>query len=232
MSNFSVPSSSMPPAQPVRKDTEMSRRNYIALMSLLIAAGFAVVAVGGIVMSDPAIGSIFPAASSLSVAIVSLVVCIVGFVIQWQSAKQKNPTLALIGYALISITLGVLTAWTLQYYDIGTITAAFIGTVVIAVSFGALGYIFPSFFEKIHTILVVCLLAMIIVEIVLMVAGVSQGVTDWIVLAIFCGFIGYDFYQAMHVEHTKINAILYATNIYLDLVNVFVRLLSILGNRD
>lgn len=211
---------------------EMSKRTYIAFMGLLVTIGFAIVAVGGIFMADPIVSSMLPETSSLGIAIVSLIVCIGGLVVQYQGAKRNDSKICLIGYAMISVTLGLITAWTLQYYDIGTITAAFIGMVIIAVCFGVLGYLMPDFFSKIHGMLVIALIAMIVVEIVLLFLGISQGVTDWIVLLIFCGFIGYDFYQAMQVSYTKTNAIIWATSIYLDLLNVFIRLLSIFGRRD
>lgn len=230
--NGYAPQSDPPVIVPQVVGVEMTKRGYIALMSLLVALGFAVVAIGGIAMGDPAISSIIPAQSGLGVSIVSLVVCIVGFIIQWKGAKIERPGIVLAGYALISITLGIIVGWTLQYYSIGTITAAFIGMIVLAVAFGVLGYIFPSFFEKIRGVLFVVLIALIVVELVLLFLGINQGITDWLVLVVFCGFIGYDFYQAMQVPRTKTNAILFATNIYLDLLNVFVRLLAIFGNDE
>ena len=45
-------------------------------------------------------------------------------------------------------------------------------------------------------------------------------------------FIGWDTYVAQQCEPTVKMAIVNAVNIWLDLLNVFVRILSILGDRD
>lgn len=208
---------------------ELSKRNYILIMGLLIAGGFSLVAFGSILISDPFFSDFSKKLNeSVFTPIVCLIVSIIGCIVQWYGAKNNNPKISLLGYLLISSTLGLITALLLQYYDIQTITAAFIGTIVVALVFGILGFIFPNFFERIHGILLVSLLAVIIAEVLLIIFGINQGVTDWIVLLIFCGFIGYDFYQSMQVEYTVNNAIMFATEIYLDLINIFIRLLSIL----
>ena len=65
------------------------------------------------------------------------------------------------------------------------------------------------------------------------VSGHSVGWNDWVVIVIFCGLIGYDFYQAATDEPTVDNAIWYACENYLDLINIFLRVLNITGrSRD
>ena len=98
--------------------------------------------------------------------------------------------------------------------------------------FGALGMAFPSFFARIQGVLAVSLLAVIVVEVVMMALGVRQNLTDLVVILLFCGFIGYDVYRASTDAPTLENALWYAIEIYLDVVNVMLRLLSIFGNRD
>lgn len=210
----------------------LSLGTYIALISALVASGFLLVFLASAFFSDPSAAMIVPETSTLTLTIASIIALIVGLVIQWRGAKIENVPLCLIGFYMISAVLGSLTAMILPLYDLNTITAAAGGTVLIAVCFGVFGFLFPNFFAKIHGLLVIGLLGMIVVEIAFLLLGVSQGWTDWVVLVIFCGFIGYDFYQAVHVPKTAVNAIIFATNIYLDLINVFLRLLSIFGNRD
>lgn len=229
--SYDTPPYSLPPVLPT-KNTLMSRGKYIALISALVASGFFLVFIASAFVSDPTFSKMFTGTSSVAMLIASIAGLIVGLFVQYRGTKTDSIPLCLVGFYLISIVLGILTAIVLPMYDLDTITAAFGGTIVIAIVFGLLGFAFPNFFAKIHGILVVGLLAMIVVEILFLILGVSQGWTDWVVLIIFCGFIGYDFYQAVHVPTTKINAVLYATEIYLDLLNVFLRLLSIFGNRD
>ena len=75
-------------------------------------------------------------------------------------------------------------------------------------------------------------MALLLVEIVLAVVGVSQTITDYIVVIVFAGFIGYDTYTATQVEPTLPNAVMVATNLFMDIINVFLRILDIVGRRD
>lgn len=220
-----------PPVLPT-DNNQLSRGKYLAMISALVASGFFLIFASSTFVSDPSFAHMFANTSSAVVLVASIAALIVGLVIQWRGAKMKSIPMCLAGFYIISVVFGILTAIILPMYDLNTITAAAGGTIAIAVVFGILGFLFPNFFAKIHGILVVGLLAMIVVEILFLIFGISQGWTDWVVLLIFCGFIGYDFYQAVHVPATKINAVLYATEIYLDLLNVFLRLLSIFGRRD
>ena len=61
---------------------------------------------------------------------------------------------------------------------------------------------FPKFFQRVYGIGFGILLATILVEIVLMYMGVSQSITDLIVIVVFAGFIGYDTYVATTVPPT------------------------------
>ena len=105
-------------------------------------------------------------------------------------------------------------------------------TSTMAFVFGALGVTFPKFFQRVYGIGFGILLATILVEIVLMFMGVSQTITDLIVIVVFAGFIGYDTYVATTVPPTLPNAVLMASNLFVDIINVFLRILNILARRD
>lgn len=222
----------MPERGPViRRNAELSPSLYVAIIALLVTSGFSLITVGSFIFGDSNVVANIPEMNSLTVLIASIAALVVGLLIQWRGAKVESAPLCLVGFYIISCVFGCLVALILPLYDIPTITSALAGTVIIAIVFGVLGFAFPSFFEQIHGPLITALIGVIIAEIVFFLLGISQGVTDWIVLVIFCGLIGYDFYKAMHVPKTKINAIMFATSIYLDLLNVFLRLLSILGRK-
>jgi len=55
--------------------------------------------------------------------------------------------------------------------------------------------------------------------------------TDWAVSFIFCGYIGYDWGRACRIPKTLDNAVDSAAAIYMDIINLFVRVLRILGRR-
>ena len=53
------------------------------------------------------------------------------------------------------------------------------------------------------------------------------------ILGIFLYFIiGYDFHKAMFDEPTVVNAVYNASELFLDIINVFIRVLSLLSRRD
>ena len=71
--------------------------------------------------------------------------------------------------------------------------------------------------------------AVVKVELVLFLLGFGTEFTDYIVIAIFSLYLGFDWQRANRVTPSIRNAILSATQIYLDIVNIFIRLLRILA---
>ena len=109
---------------------------------------------------------------------------------------------------------------------------ALAGTAIIAGIMMISGTVFSSFFISIGRWLFFSLFAVIIVEII----GIFffrnvLAITDYIVVAIFGLFIGYDWARAQAYPKTITNAISCAADLYLDLVNILIRLLSILGDK-
>ena len=95
-----------------------------------------------------------------------------------------------------------------------------------------LGSLFPQFFEKIIGALTIALLAVIVVEFVeIFILGIHYGIIDWIVALIFCGYIGYDWGRANRIPKTIDNAVDSAAALYMDIINLFLRILRILGRR-
>ena len=136
-----------------------------------------------------------------------------------------------LGYVLIVGSLGFTTSFLLSMYTVDSIFAALLGTACIAVVMTIAGFVYPAFFQRIAGILLALLIGVIIAQILFMFLGISQGWLDWVVLLIFAGFIGVDTWRAMHSEPTMPNAIFWATSLYLDLLNIFIRLLAIFGDR-
>ena len=123
--------------------------------------------------------------------------------------------------------------WFLFFFVLALGLCSSLITAIIAISFATLGFAWPQLFRRIFPICMIALGIMIIIELVMMFLGIPSGWNDWVVIVIFCGLIGYDFYQAATDEPTVDNAIWYACEIYLDLINIFLRVLNITGrSRD
>jgi FtsH-binding integral membrane protein len=77
------------------------------------------------------------------------------------------------------------------------------------------------------------LLASIVAELILtFVFKMDLGIMDWIIAAIFCGYIGYDWGKASALPKTVDNAVDSAAALYMDIINLFLRILSIMGKKD
>ena len=90
----------------------------------------------------------------------------------------------------------------------------------------------PNFFAKLGGALTMVLIGMVICEIVLLILGVKQVWIDWVVAAIFTLYIGYDIYRSQQYPKTLDNAVDSALDIYMDIANLFIRILSIMGKRN
>ena len=96
-----------------------------------------------------------------------------------------------------------------------------------------MGTVFPRFFQKISTTLFWGLGLVIFFEMYLLFTGRGQpGWIDWAVALLFCGYIGYDWARANQIPKTVDNAIDSAAALYMDIINLFLRILRIMGEDE
>ena len=135
-----------------------------------------------------------------------------------------------IGYNLIALPVGVLVAMATAMYDPGIVTRAALSTAIVTLVMMIVATAMPSIFQRMAGGLSVALLATIVVEALGSIFFRSvYTITDWVVVGIMCMYIGYDWVRANSVQRTTTNAIAAASALYLDIINIFVRLLSILA---
>ena len=151
------------------------------------------------------------------------------------AAKSTNPWISFLGYNMMVVPFGFVLSVSVQYYlsvDPGIVTSAFVYTLLITA--GMLGAVmaFPKFFAKLGGALLGCLIGVVVCELLLVIFGVDQSVTDWICAGMFSLYIGFDIYRSQQFAKTVDNAVDCALDIYLDIANLFVRLMSVLGKKD
>ena len=207
----------------------LSRRAYHFLIGAIVAASLMTIGLEyTYCLNNPWIIE----SLNLAFVIACYVVPFAGIIIM-ALAGREHLGLMVVGYCMVTLTLGFLMAIVLTGYTAASIQRAILITAIIAISFATLGFAWPQLFRRIFPICVAALGIMIIIEIVMMFLSIPSGWNDWVVIVIFCGLIGYDFYQAATDEPTVDNAIWYACEIYLDLINIFLRVLNITGrSRD
>ena len=146
--------------------------------------------------------------------------------------SSEKPLVSFAGYNLVVIPFGLVINIIVSRYDPTLVLEAIRVTALVTMAMMVLGTIFPAFFRKIAGALTVALFLVIIVELVeIFIFKVHHGIIDWIVVLIFCGYIGYDWGRANAIPKSLDNAIDSAAALYMDIINLFIRILRIMGRR-
>ena len=141
-------------------------------------------------------------------------------------------------YYVYAILNGVTMSIIFAAYDIGTISLAFFVTAFLFGGLALYGYTTKRDISKLSTICMVGLIIGIIVSIINIFIGntIVDIILDWAMLIVFCGLTAYDLYKIksgqLQVDiNTEKMYVYYAMDLYLDFINIFIRLLSIFGRR-
>ncbi len=167
-------------------------------------------------------------------AIVEVVVVIV-FSLAFRKLPPLAVTILYYVYAILNgITMGVIFA----VYDITTIGYAFLITSALFGILALLGYKSKIDITKFSTIFLVGLILGVIVSIINLFVGntLVDIILDWVILALFCGITAFDMYKIRHTpfsdeKNQEKIYVYYAMDLYLDFINMFIRILSIIGRR-
>ena len=147
--------------------------------------------------------------------------------------KSDNPFISFIGYNFVVVPFGLVVNMVVSLYNPSIVAQAIRVTAFVTVAMMILGVLFPSFFQRIIGALTIALIIVIIIEVVqIFIMHIHQNWLDWAVAVIFCGYIGYDWGRANQIPKTLDNAVDSAAALYMDIINLFIRILSILGRRD
>ncbi len=148
--------------------------------------------------------------------------------------RSQTPAVGVLGFGLLACSMGLILSAVLPLYTDVSITTAFLITMGITAVMTLASTLFPAFFASIGKGLGITLLITIIAEILcslIFFRGQDLRILDYIVIFIFCGYIGFDWARAQQRPSTINNAIRSAAAIYVDVINIFIRILSIMGKR-
>lgn len=150
--------------------------------------------------------------------------------------KSDNPVISFVGYNLMVVPIGLVLTLLINAYALAgmesTVMTAFVVTAIVTIAMMAISSIFPAFFLSLGRTLGVTLLITIVIELILTLVGASLGIVDYIVVLLFCGYVGYDWQRANAMPKTVDNAIDCASELYLDIANLFIRILRILSRAN
>lgn len=205
----------------------VSERKYNTILSGVVLYGLIIN-----VIICALLGDSLAYISPLKIIIPYFVFTIIGMLM---SSKSKNPIISFIGYNFVVLPIGaLLSAAISEVGGIGSsvVLQAFICTTLVTVIMVILSILYPNFFSKLGWVLLITLTILVIIEILSILFRFTIPFVSWISAVIFSLYIGYDFYRAQTFEKTIDNAIDCALDLYLDIINLFVDILSIFSNND
>lgn len=146
--------------------------------------------------------------------------------------NSEKPVVSFIGYNFVVVPFGLIINLVVGRFDPEIVMQAVRVTGSVTFIMMLLGSMYPKFFQRIVGGLTVALLCVIVVELIeIFIFKSGSSIFDWAVAAIFCGYIGYDWARANAIPKTYDNAIDSAAALYIDIINLFLRILRILGRR-
>ena len=159
----------------------------------------------------------------------ALIYLIVGYSSGVLCRVTKNGILASGMYFILCIMTGLLLSTYVPDVATDIVIRALAGTAGVLVIMVAAAVAYPKTFLSMGWTLFLSLISMIIVELVMMLMGMSGGLIDWIAVGIFSLYIGFDWAKGQEYDATLQGAVITSIELYLDLINIFVRLLSIMA---
>ncbi|MGN0480204.1 MAG: Bax inhibitor-1 family protein [Lachnospiraceae bacterium] len=178
------------------------------------------------------VGNVLEYVNPIAWIIGYVVLCIIGIVM---SSKSSNPVISFIGYNFVVVPMGLVISTAVEAYggiDSRVVVLAFVYTAIITGCMITLSVVKPEFFATLGRFLFVALIGLVVCELVLLIFRVDQVVTAWISAGIFSLYIGYDIYRSQQFPKTVDNAVDCALDIYIDIANLFMDILRILGRSD
>lgn len=147
--------------------------------------------------------------------------------------KSDTALPAFLGYNLMALPVGGVLSVFLVGYSTTIVQFAFLATALVTLIMGVMSYIYPQAFLSMGKALGISLISVIVVELLMTLIFRSyMGLIDYIVALIFALYIGYDLARSQRKAFTYVNAIGCAAELYLDIINLFMRIVSILGRNS
>lgn len=208
---------------------QISARRYNAVMLLTLLWGFLVNTVMVYYLAIP-IMRLVSGISPIWIFVGYFALAIAGIAI---SAKSTNPWISFLGYNLLVLPIGVILCLILPGIPVAIVTKALLLTGIVTATMTLLGLVAPNIFLGMGRTLFIALIVGILAELVATFLFHYTGTAfDWIFVVLFSAYIGYDVAKSQIYPKTVDNAVDCALDIYLDIINIFIRLLALLSRKE
>lgn len=156
--------------------------------------------------------------------IVYFVLAISGSVI---AVRSQSPAISFLGYNMVVLPIGGVLSLVLPFEAMSSILAAIVVTGLVVAIMMILSTTFPMLFARLGWTLLISLGVSLLAETVAFFLGYGGNIFNWIFVVLFSLYIGYDWSRAQLYPKTLDNAVDSAMDLYLDIINLFLRLLRI-----
>ena len=145
---------------------------------------------------------------------------------------SDKPFWSFTGYNMVVVPMALLVNTVVSVYDPSIVSNAVELTSYTVILMIVLGSLAPNFFLSLGPALFMGLLSLFIAELVGRIFfGHESSIYDFVAVFIFCAYIAYDWAAANKKKRTLDNAIDSAASIYIDIINLFLRILRLLNRR-
>ena len=153
--------------------------------------------------------------------------------------RKLSPTLVGILYFVYAMLNGVTLSVIFAVFELYSIIYLFVISAIVFAVFSFIGYKTDKDLSSWSPYITVFIIAGLVLSIINLFIIKSSGldlIIDWFILAVFCGVTIYDInkikllQQEPDIDQEKIH-IYCAMQLYLDFINIFLRILSIFGKR-
>lgn len=146
---------------------------------------------------------------------------------------SNKPIVSFLGFSLVAFALGGVLSVVVPMFSLAIVIKAFCLTGIVTFLMLTASQLYSNFFLSLGRTLFFALIVGLIAEVVAtFVFGYAGSAFDWIFVILFSLYLGFDFAKAQIYAKTVDNAIDSALDIYMDIVILFMRILSILGKKD
>lgn len=139
---------------------------------------------------------------------------------------SDKPLWSFVGYNMVVLPLGLVLSALIAEEGSAAVRETFQITAAVAAGMLLLSNWKPDFFSRLGPCLLGALLIAVAAELLTYFLGGGLVLTNALVALIFCGYIGYDWARAQQRPKTADNAIDSACALYLDIINLLLRVLA------
>ena len=146
--------------------------------------------------------------------------------------SRGGALVSFLGYTIIAAPIGMVLCLCLQGVPTSVVKEAVLITAIVSLSFMIAGTLWTGFFLKLGRVLFFSLMFTIMGSLIclLLFRGRGYRIYEWLGAGIFSLYIGYDWARANTCARTVDNAIDLSASLYLDIINLFIRIVSILSD--